>query len=94
MPTQTAEQYYSLNAGGGQGGKNTNTKKKEMGSYEKHLQKTKNYQVILKKEIMLKNLAISQLIMLLKIKLIKLTAKALPTGLFPLKKLILLKKIV
>ena len=33
MPTQTAEQYYSLNAGGGQGGKSTNTKKKETGSY-------------------------------------------------------------
>ena len=41
MPTQTAEQYYSLNAGGGQGGKNTNTKKKEMGSYEKALAKDK-----------------------------------------------------
>ncbi len=42
MPTQTAEQYYSLNAGGGQGGKSTNTKKKEMGSYEKALAKDKN----------------------------------------------------
>ncbi len=27
MPTQTAKQYYSLNAGGGQGGKNVNTEK-------------------------------------------------------------------
>jgi len=42
MPTQTAEQYYSLNASSNIAGKNTNTKKKEMGAYEKALAKDKN----------------------------------------------------
>ena len=43
MPTQTAEQYYSLNApGADNAGKSTNKKKKETGAYDKALAKDKN----------------------------------------------------